>query len=305
MNTDPPSLANLRVGISISVSASNPSPNDEAQVNRTTKMIASTLLGLGANIALGHRWKPGGVMEAIANWVRLEFRHELHEARTAGHAITPKILNLMAWPDSPPAFNETQQRSLQGILESQVIQPESIETTGLLVTSELGCFARIRALTAMRKELARRCDARFCIGGAAGAPQRRLSGVIEESLLTWEAGKPLYISSALGGSSQAMADVILQRRLPEDSARLFFTPPVMVEVIKNSASPDTPTTELASDLEGWNALDALRAIPFKEIVERSGLSRAEYLTMLTIANVTEAVSLVARGLQSLKITETK
>jgi hypothetical protein len=134
-----------------------------------------------------------------------------------------QILNLLGWPDTPTRFDSAEREELEGILECRVVLPPGIATERLDPASDFGKFARIRALTAMRQELVAAGQARVCMGGASGKPGRRLPGLVEEALFTYRGRKPLYISSALGGASKAMADAILQRRLSDEARSLFYT----------------------------------------------------------------------------------
>ena len=54
-------------------------------------------------------------------------------------------------------------------------------------------------LTAMRRTLAGRCDARIAAGGATAGYRGDMPGVAEEVLLSLEAGKPTFVTGALGG----------------------------------------------------------------------------------------------------------
>ena len=54
-------------------------------------------------------------------------------------------------------------------------------------------------LTAMRRALAERCDARIAAGGATAGYRGNMPGVAEEVLLSLEADKPTFVTGALGG----------------------------------------------------------------------------------------------------------
>ncbi len=302
MKNDSRSLVGLRLGISISESKIDvPYRVDSRFVNELTVRFASTWLNGGGQVALGHRWHAGGIMQQVAHWAR-EFQWidwDMTEEENAGAGV--QILNLLGWPDAPPNWDATEREELAGILESRMIEPPGIATKDLDVASDPGRFARIRALTAMRQELASVCDARVCIGGASGNPERRLPGVLEEALFTYQAGKPLYISAALGGASKAMADAILQRRLSDEAHELFFTPPPMVPIIESHASTQTLSfSESASTPKGWNALSEFQSIPIARLAAQSGLLEDEVLNLLTTPEPQRAMGWVIAGMGRLR-----
>ena len=105
--------------------------------------------------------------------------------------------------------------------------------------------------------------------------------MIEEALLTAKAGKPLYLSGALGGAAKAMADALLRRRLSDEARAMFFTPPAIAGLLSaHSAAFPVPPEEGPSSEEGWNALDDLQAIPLAQLGAKSGLTEEEYVQLL-------------------------
>jgi hypothetical protein len=193
-----------------------------------------------------------------------------------------------------------------GILQVRQIAPPGIPFSKLEVDSvkrletDLGRFARVRALTAMRQDMVKLSDARLCLGGDSGKPLRRLPGVIEEALCTWQAGKPLYISSALGGAAKAMADAILHRRMSEDSRSTFYTPSTMVSIFDEaSKSYPVPIQDGASTETGWNAFNVFQDIPIEVLGEQSGLTKDEYLQLLTAVDVQRVIALAFKGILAL------
>ena len=302
MNRDYRSLAGLRLGISLSESEFDvPYRVNSRFVNDLTVRFASTWLNSGGMVALGHQWRPGGIMQQVAHWAR-EFQWiDWDTMEESSNNAAAQILNLIAWPDLPPRWDAIEREELAGILECRVVGPLGIATDGLDPTSELGKFARIRALTAMRRELADVCHARVCIGGASGKPERRLPGVIEEALLTYQAGKPLYISSATGGASKAMADAILQRRLGDEARALFFTPSPMADIINgHAANYGVPAAESASTETGWSALAEFQSIPIARLAAQSGLLEDELLNLLTTPEPQRVLGWVIAGMGRIK-----
>jgi hypothetical protein len=61
------------------------------------------------------------------------------------------------------------------------------------------------ALTAMRRHITDRCDARVVIGGKLTNYQGALPGILEEASMSLHKGKPLYIAGGFGGAAAALA----------------------------------------------------------------------------------------------------
>lgn len=298
MKSDSRSLTGLRLGISISESQIDvPYRVDSRFVNELTVRFASTWLNAGGRVALGHRWHTGGIMQQVAHWAQQSQWIDWDAAEETADGGPAQILNLLAWPDVPPSWDATEREEMAGIFESRMILPPGIAVDGLDQRSDLGKVARIRALSAMRRDLAGVCDARVCIGGASGNPERRLPGVLEEALFTYQAGKPLYISAALGGASKAMADAILQRRLNDEARELFFTPSRMVPLIERYAAVQhLPSIESASTANGWNALSEFQSIPIARLAAQSGLLEDEVLNLLTTPEPQRVMGWVIAGM---------
>jgi hypothetical protein len=307
--TDPRRLLGLRFGLSISAAPDMAVGGDPEQaVNGLTFRLASAILLEGGSLLLGHRWRPDGIMEHLAFQAR-DSRWSGSGKTTGGTAQqTAPVLNLIAWPDAPPQGDRNAQKLIQdGVLDVRQVLPPDIPLDRLdadpqkALATDLGKLARIRALTAMRQEMVRHADARICLGGASGNPHRRLPGVIEEALLTCQAGKPLYIASALGGAAKAMADAILQRRISDEARALFFTPPAVVGLFAQASQEyPVPLEEGPSTESGWSALKVFEAIPMATLSRRSGLTEDEYLQLLTTGDVQRALSLAITGVVRLR-----
>jgi hypothetical protein len=121
--------------------------------------------------------------------------------------------------------------------------------------------------------------------------------VLEEALFAYKAGKPLYISAALGGASKAMADAILQRRLSDEARELFFTPPLMVPIITSqSADHALQPIELASTADDWSALSEFQSIQITRLAAQAGLLEDELLNLLTTPEPQRVMGWVIAGM---------
>lgn len=303
--TDPRRLLGLRFGLSISAAPDMPATGDpEVAVNGLTFRLASTILLEGGRLVLGHRWSSEGIMEHLAFQARDSRWSGLGQTTGGAAQQAVSILNLIAWPDTAAQGDRNADKMIRdGILEVRQVLPPDIRLDQLdadpqkALATDPGKLARIRALTAMRQEMVRHTDARICLGGASGGPHRRLPGVIEEALLTVQAGKPLYIASALGGTAKAMADAILQRRMSGEARALFFTPPAVVGLFAQATQEfPVPAEEGPSTESGWSALKVFEAISMATLTRQSGLTEEEYLQLLTTGDVQRALSLAITGI---------
>lgn len=306
--TDSRKFVGTSFGITISASdlAEDASLASDDYVNRLTFQEAGHILREGGRLILGHRWKPGGIMHHLASKAR-----DLRMWRGPA-ANTPQepasIINVIAWPDGPPPDRDGTAKRLmeQGVLEIQSVGLEGVDLDGVDPDSDFGVFCRTRALTGMRKKITELADVRICLGGGSNKPKRRLSGVLEEAILTIQAEKPLYISSAIGGISRVICDAILRRRMSDSDRSHFVTPaPARAAMVKYRSLFPFPPAEGPCSIEdgamdGWNALEYLRTLDLKRLAEISHLSPDEYINLLTTADINRALTMVMLGVTSLR-----
>ncbi len=297
---DPRRLAGIRFGISISTAPDMPMGVDPEQAtNHLIFRFASSLILEGGTLLLGHRWKPNGIMEHLA----LQARESRWRDRALAAGVPVPILNLLAWPDEPPTSTNGLRMMRERILEVRQIPPPGFPLHQLqdlepqVRHEPLGEFLRARALTAMRQEMARLADVRLCLGGAMGRPLRRLPGVVEEALVTHQAGKPLLVAGAVGGTAKAVASALLHRRLTDDERAMFMTPPKAAALFAEfEVAYPVPPGDGASTEDGWNALRYFQEIELEDLARRSGLTLDEYVLVLTSNDVLRVLALAVTGI---------
>jgi hypothetical protein len=294
MNLDPFPLRGLAVGVSIS-RADRGIPMDECSddfVNRITFQICSRFLFLGGRIVTGHMWRPGGIMEHLAKRA-CEFQGSF------GPNSAPPIVNRVAWPDEAPSDGgEAEGAWLLRQVESAQVGPPGIKTSRIKQTSPLGRYSRIRALTAMRKELAALSDFSICLGGQEREPWRRLPGVVEEAFFSLKSSKPLFLSGAVGGVSQLLCDTILQRRRAEPLSDALHTPPDVLRLYRK-LSTSHPFGEDEAPSEPGGPFDAqafFRELSVEALAKQAYLSTDEYLALMTTPDVERALDLARTGI---------
>jgi hypothetical protein len=71
-----------------------------------------------------------------------------------------------------------------------------------------------QALTALRRHITARIDARVVVGGQLSGHQGAMPGVLEEALLSLQDGQPVYVAAGFGGAAAAVAHA-LGRDVPD------------------------------------------------------------------------------------------
>lgn len=182
-------LEGMAVGISISeaedLANTGFTPND---INLVTVELCRRLVALGAQVVLGHQWRPGGIMEQVTR-----FAQAYH--MESGASGQPIVHNVMAWPDkaSLSEFDREQLKNLVKIYEAE----EPLE--------------RPEALTAMRQQITQIAKARICLSGKMNSYEGSMPGLIEEAFLSINQGEPVYLSAMMGGAAAALIECIRGR----------------------------------------------------------------------------------------------
>ncbi len=125
-------------------------------------------------------------------------------------------------------------------------------------------------MTAMRRMMRDETQAHVVLGGRPDKYQRRLPRIAEESLLTLEAGQPLFLLGGFGGCARSIAEVL---GLVEPWAGSY---------------PEWP---------GRAAFDKYAAADL-----RNGLSREENAILADTPFTDQAIALICRGLRKSHIT---
>src|SRR5512132_1974830 len=103
-------LAGLCIGISISKGDDLTAKYGltEEDISVVTVELCRRLVGLGAQVALGHQWRPKGIMDQVAHFAR-GYQWEVSSRDV------PIIHNFLAWPDRA-ALSETDRKELGGLV---------------------------------------------------------------------------------------------------------------------------------------------------------------------------------------------
>jgi SLOG cluster2 len=183
-------LEGMAVGISISEAEDLASTGfTPADISLVTVELCRRLVALGAQVVLGHQWRPGGIMEQVTR-----FAQAYH--MESGGSGQPIIHNVMAWPDKA-SLSEYDREQLQDLV--RIYEPQE----------PLG---RAEALTTMRQQITRIANARICLSGKTESYSGSMPGLIEEAFLSINQGQPAYVSAMMGGAAAALIEWIRGRR---------------------------------------------------------------------------------------------
>lgn len=294
----------IKLGISISPSAESFYRNEDMNVftNRFTYQLARSILLEGGQVVLGHQWRPDGVMAHLAQDAR-SFQSFVRNQEAETDELSVPIINFMAWPDAVSSKNHTVNEFIKNrILYCQTIPPAGLTSDECQdAPDDLKEYFRIRALTAMRHELVKHADIRFCAGGAIPKTTNRLPGLIEEAILTIQVGKPILISSALGGVSQSMADLILQRKQSDEIIEQFYTVADTASLMELWQFKHPYTKEEGPSVRGgsWSAYDFFKNIKLEDLAQPTGLSVDDYIRMMTTPDLERASAWLGKAAQAI------
>lgn len=191
-------LKDRRIGISVSTSVNLAALGlDEEHVEDDLVEVTRYLVAAGATVVYGGDLRRGGFTDILLEVVAR------HQAR--GDASV-RFENLLAWPvhaTMPFQALADTARSFQPVGKLILLTDDGRE----LPLEERGKFDKLDvlddvwspSLTAMRVALTARCDARVVAGGATRNFKGSMPGIAEETLLSVRAGKPTFVTGALGG----------------------------------------------------------------------------------------------------------
>jgi hypothetical protein len=256
-------LSGIKIAISIS-EAENLSDfgftgdDRHSPINLVTVELCHRLVALGAQVVLGHQWRPNGVMEAVSLFAQA-YQWE------AGASKEPIIYNFLAWPDRA-ALSEGDRKQLGSLVAiDEGEEPSS--------SPELE--PRIMALREMRKKMAVTADARICLSGKLHQPDKRfVSGPLEEAALMIMQEKPVYLSRMMGGAAALLIDLLRGENADPRQASIVG---------------DAVTTEYYLS---WFR----RPASLEELTEFCGLDPDELNELFEAQNLDTVIQLTSRGI---------
>ncbi|MFH8417067.1 hypothetical protein [Streptomyces collinus] len=271
----PGALKGQTVGISVSDSPDLARLGlTESHVNVVLGEIARTVLASGGTLAYGGHLRPDGYTPFL-----------LSEVQRYERGTEPLLTVYLAWSEHQHMTREElSERLVVGSWGRVVcLDPDGEVLTDPLAGRGTEPAPRLtpeenaHALTSMRRVMAEHTDARILLGGKRANFSGAVPGLMEEALLTLEAGTPLFLVGGLGG---VVVDILRALRVDECA----WLPP------NPTAPPEDP--RLA---EGRCRLEAVRENPSWPGLH-NGLSDEESRRLAAAYRPTEVAALFALGL---------
>lgn len=195
-------LLGLAVGISAAQSEDDTDPGFHPdELNRSVIRIIQRLLVAGARIVVGHDWRIGGIMDTLLKSPAIE------HAASIGKPGQCAIVNLVrSGHVMAPLSAELEDYAEAGILQ---VEPAGMPSWWEAMAKSLPPEHLEKAREAvsvmhLRNRMENLCSARICIGGKTRGFSGFYPGILEEGWRTAQTGKPLYVTSLLGGAARWM-----------------------------------------------------------------------------------------------------
>ena len=161
-------------------------------------------------------------------------------------------------------------------------------------------YVRARCFTELRERMAKETDARIIFGGRTVGQQGLYPGILEESVLTLEADKPLYVIGAFGGCARLVAECLRDKTHPE----AFHVEYQRQHPRKVNQLPDVPYEELEASFQkrGKPAVDFDHAVSV--LTEcgvgglNNGLSVDDNKELFVTPDLNRIVTLLIKGLNA-------
>lgn len=197
-------LVGLRIGVSVSESSDLARLGLlETHFRLALGEIARCVVVSGGKLSYAGRIDPNGYTSFLVKELQRFHRRD-----------RPLLVSL-----SLPEHRSLSQQELQDCRTDMGLFSaiECLDETGSVITdasaegangSPIDDSANASALTAMRRRLASFCNARVILGGRRAGYIGSMPGLVEEALLSIEAGKPFYLAGGFGGVTLDIAKTL-------------------------------------------------------------------------------------------------
>jgi len=183
--------------------------------------LSRYLLLAGIRLAYGGHLRADSYTIRLANLLRDPIVEQLRGEAPMYEALPAELISYIAWPTPANVQDEAKLGPLVEIRRcerpcdlDEALDPAFVAQPlcELPVDSPEHRFGWSRGLTEMRKRQTTDVNARIVVGGRIGvsdeAYKGRMPGVLEETLLSIKAKRPVYLVGAFGGCSRLIIDTI-------------------------------------------------------------------------------------------------
>lgn len=178
----------------------------EGHLREAVAEFAIHLLASGATLAYGGDLRSGGLTELL---FELVLRYRRQEDKSA------RVIDYLAWPvhvRMEATDLDARVAELQGFAQLALLGQDgrwmSMEDRHALPSHEPDEREWGTGLTAMRRTMRGETDARVVLGGRVEGYKGDMPGIAEETLLSLEAGQPLFLIGGFGGCTHDIAETV-------------------------------------------------------------------------------------------------
>jgi hypothetical protein len=288
-------------GLSIGLSISNVAEDElqalglsDLQLQDAMLEIARYCLAQGATLVYGGDLRPGGFTENLLDLVR--YHNDALQKQ-----FTP-VRNFLAWPLHQSLDAEWIANRRDALRIVKVDAPEELKTAKLLPEPNAGSetfssYIWARCLTAMREQQIQHIQARIMLGGRTTGYKGKYPGLVEEALLTLQAGKPLFLMGCFGGAAAAVIQA-LQGQVPDSLTETYQCQNEAYKNLMTEFNQQIQAKQIAIEPIDYPALNKT----FADIGVRglnNGLSLEDNQRLFVTQSQEEAIRLILQGLNIL------
>lgn len=149
-----------------------------------------------------------------------------------------------------------------------------------------------RSLTNMREISIAQSDVRVLAGGKFEGYKGKMPGVLEEFLIAIDLNKPIYLAGGLGGLCQKLCDSILDNEICEEFTEGW-------QISHNAGYIELQQIAKGNSFEAnYEQVEtSLLSLSVEKLSSESGLSKDDYIRLMTTHFVDEIVHLILKGLE--------
>lgn len=293
----PLTSANMAVvGKKIGVSISEPSDRELRELGQTAQHlrllmqdIARYGLGYGAELVYGGDLRPDGFTEFLFQ--------EGHALQSRLKSLSVHLTNHIAWPIHITDADDVREwkakhRKVASMIEHGI--PDDVSdlvaspTEFLKPTDQTSSFVWSRSLTEMRKTMITCCDFRISAGGRMTGYKGWMPGVLEEIVVAFEMGKPIFLIGGFGGVTRSVCRLIREKAVPEELSLAWQTAsnPGLADMMRFAASRGVDYTQMYQR--------ALEIVMNSDL--RNGLSADENARLAETPFADEVIHLILKGI---------
>lgn len=278
--------------LSIAVSISEPPETDlfdrgltDVHVDGFWIDLMRSLFMAGISVSYGGDHRAKGFTEQLINLVRAYHREG---------QLTSKVSNHLSFH----LARDLSQDDRVNLLDAMQIKASPLPSD-ISDNDTDSAYARARAFTQMRQDMAQQTDARIVCGGKLSGFSGRYAGIAEEALIHLTVGKPVYLIGILGGCAQRLTQ--WTENAAADSNPLSWQGAVssartaLTDEYQRRGGPQDGA-KFSPDEHGERLRQLLNTSANPAAQQWNGLTREENVRLAQTDQADEAIALFFKGL---------